>query len=90
MAREAGSNGQGYNPRWIWCCFVQRLPTAAGAEKRVQQSVENARAPIRQDPPGERTRSRASRAAADLQNAARWCTFAVGQNEVAIAPKAGG
>tara|TARA_R110002020_G_scaffold350210_1_gene563625 strand:+ start:41297 stop:44506 length:3210 start_codon:yes stop_codon:yes gene_type:complete len=89
-AREAGSNGQGYNPRLDLVLFVNGIPTATlELKSEFKQSVENAKRQYRQDRPVKDPLTRKPEPLLTFKRGAL-VHFAVGQNEVAMTTKLAG
>lgn len=88
--REAGSNGQSYNPRLDLVLFVNGIPTATlELKSEFKQSVENAKRQYRQDRPVKDPLTRKPEPLLTFKRGAL-VHFAVGQNEVAMTTKLAG
>ncbi|OCX94419.1 MAG: restriction endonuclease subunit R [Pseudomonas sp. CO183] len=89
-AREAGSNGQSYNPRLDLVLFVNGIPTATlELKSEFKQSVENAKRQYRYDRPVKDPLTRKPEPLLTFKRGAL-VHFAVGQNEVAMTTKLDG
>ncbi|HEL3779723.1 TPA: type I restriction endonuclease subunit R [Stenotrophomonas maltophilia] len=89
-AREAGSSGQGYNPRLDLVLFVNGIPTATlELKSEFKQSVEHAKRQYRQDRPVKDPLTRKSEPLLTFKRGAL-VHFAVGQNEVAMTTQLAG
>ncbi|MCF7545484.1 type I restriction endonuclease subunit R [Pseudomonas petrae] len=89
-AREAGSNGQSYNPRLDLVLFVNGIPTATlELKSEFKQSVENAKRQYRYDRPVKDPLTRKPEPLLTFKRGAL-VHFAVGQNEVAMTTKLAG
>ncbi|QGG74400.1 type I restriction endonuclease subunit R [Pseudomonas syringae] len=88
--REAGSNGQSYNPRLDLVLFVNGIPTATlELKSEFKQSVENAKRQYRYDRPVNDPLTRKPEPLLTFKRGAL-VHFAVGQNEVAMTTKLAG
>ncbi|WP_055127387.1 type I restriction endonuclease subunit R [Pseudomonas mediterranea] len=88
--REAGSSGQGYNPRLDLVLFVNGIPTATlELKSEFKQSVENAKRQYRYDRPVKDPLTRKPEPLLTFKRGAL-VHFAVGQNEVAMTTKLAG
>ncbi|MBJ7374401.1 MAG: type I restriction endonuclease subunit R [Pseudomonas sp.] len=89
-AREAGRNGQSYNPRLDLVLFVNGIPAATlELKSEFKQSVENAKRQYRQDRPVKDPLTRKPEPLLTFKRGAL-VHFAVGQNEVAMTTKLAG
>ena len=89
-AREAGSNGQSYNPRLDLVLFVNGIPTATlELKSEFKQSVENAKRQYRYDRPVKDPLTRKPEPLLTFKRGAL-VHFAVSQNEVAMTTKLAG
>ncbi|MBK59569.1 MAG: restriction endonuclease subunit R [Pseudomonas sp.] len=89
-AREAGTNGQSYNPRLDLVLFVNGIPTATlELKSEFKQSVESAKRQYRYDRPVKDPLTRKPEPLLTFKRGAL-VHFAVGQNEVAMTTKLAG